>query len=768
MNKYTKKVVKKMDKNINALFTPHSIAVIGASDKEGTVGHSIIKNLLYGKVAGRYRVEGYPEEIYVVNRRKQSLGMPTYASVLDIPADEIDLAVISVPAKYVPQVMDECGQKKARAAIVISAGFSEIGGDGTKLEDEVVRIAQRYGIRVLGPNCLGMMNLFTRLNATFTDEMPMLGPISFITQSGALCAAVINYANEKKIGFSNFVSIGDKADIDDSDLLEYFERDPHTRCIAIYVESFKDGRKFFETAFRVNKTTPIVVLKSGKTEAGARAASSHTGSMAGSDSAYDAAFRQAGVYRVNSLESLFDCARALGYQPIPKSDRVAILTNSGGPGVLSADKAAEIGMRLADLAPETVKKLNDHLPAAWSHSNPIDILGDAGPVRFKEVLEILVEAGEVDSIIVILTPLTISHPYIVSGEIVEIAKKSTKPILANYVGIISEVSGRYLDEHGVPEISWPERTVQAMHSLTARANFLNFEAKLEIPEVLLDHGGKLASIETVIEESQREGRDLREMIETREILDMPEVLFDMEGKRESIETVIEEARRDGRELLTLIESREILEMLGVPLTKGVLLRSIEDVGKFAGPGTDGERVPFPVAMKIVSKQITHKTDAGGVRIGIASESAARAAFDEIVKNAKAYDPDVEIEGIWMEEMIHGSEFIVGTTVDPTFGKMIMFGLGGIFVEVFKDVAFRLVPIHVLNAEAMVDSIRSKPILEGARGMPVVDRKALEEMIVHVSDLVHNFPIKEMDINPLVVTKDGLKAIDARIVVESDG
>jgi len=719
-----------MDQNIHYLFNPRSVAVIGASDKEGTVGYSLIKNMLYGKVTGRYRVEGYPRNIYAVNPRKLELDIPTHRSMADIPEDEVDLAVIAVPAKYVPGVMEECGQKKVKAAIIISAGFSEVGGEGTKLEDEVVETARKYGIRVLGPNCLGMMNLFTRLNATFTDEMPMLGPISFITQSGALCAAVINYANEKKIGFSNFISIGDKADIDDADLLEYFEQDPNTKCIAIYVESFRGGRKFFETALRVNKTTPIVVLKSGRTEAGAKAASSHTGSMAGADSAYDAAFKQAGVYRVYSLENLFDCARALGYQPIPKSDRVAILTNSGGPGVLAADKAAEIGMRLADLSPETIGKLNDHLPAAWSHSNPIDILGDAGPVRFKEVLNILVEADEVDSIIVMLTPLTITHPYIVSGEIVEIAKKSSKPILANYVGIVSEVSGRYLDEHGVPEISWPGRTVTAMHSLTARANFLKFEAKVDIPEVP----------------------------------------FDITGEREDIERIIREARDEGRTMLTLIESRNILENLGVPLTRGRLLRSADDIDVAGGELTgDGEKVgtdiPFPVAMKIVSKQITHKTDAGGVRIGIPTASAARDAFDEIVANAGAYDPDAEIEGVWMEEMISGSEFIVGTTNDPTFGKLIMFGLGGIFVEVFKDVSFRLVPIHYLNAEAMVDSIKSRPILEGARGMPVVDRKSLDNMLVRVSGFVHHFPIKEMDINPLVVTRDGLKAIDARIEIE---
>ncbi len=706
-----------MDPNIHYLFNPHSVAVIGASDREDTVGHSAIRNMLYGRLHGSYRVEGYPEKVYAVNVREQALEIPTYKSILDIPGEGIDLAIIAIPAKYIPKVIDECGQKKVKAAIVISAGFSEIGEDGKSLEEEMVRRARNYGIRILGPNCLGAMNVFKRLNATFTDEMVMLGPLSFVSQSGALCTAAIHYAKEKKIGFSHFVSVGDKADIDDADLLEYLDRDPNTKCIAIYLESLKDGRKFFETALRVNKTTPIVVIKSGRTEAGAKAAASHTGSIAGSDTAYDAAFEQAGIYRVATLEGLFDCARALGYQPIPKGDRVAILTNSGGPGVLAADHAMNIGMHLAELSEDTLKKLNDYLPAAWSHSNPIDILGDATAVRYTEVIDILQQAPEVDSIIIILTPLSFTHPYNVSQQIVQIAKHSPKPILANYLGIISAVSGRYLDEHGVPEIAWTERTVRAMHALSTRSNFLRFEAQAEIPPTQID----------VLE------------------------------KKDRIYTIIEKARQDGRHILTLLESRDILKTLGIPLTSGVLLEKKEAI--------DSAGIGFPVAMKIVSKQITHKTDAGGVRINIFSAEEAKKAYDEIITNVKNYDPGAEIEGIWMEEMISGTELIIGTTNDPTFGKMIMFGLGGIYVEILKDVVFRLVPIHLKNAEAMYDKLKTKAILEGARGMPKVDRKKLEEMLVNVSEFVHKFPVKEMDINPLVVTRKGLKAIDARIILE---
>ena len=716
-NHHSTRMVISMDSNIQALFNPETVAVIGASDREDTVGNSAIRNLLYGRLHGSYRIEGYGGEIYAVNVREQNLGIPTYRSILDIPEKTIDLAVIAIPAKYVPDVMDECGKKGVKGAIVISAGFSETGEHGASLEDEVVRRAHKYGIRILGPNCLGGMNVFKRLNATFTDEMVQLGPLSLISQSGALCTAAIHYAKEKNIGFSHFISVGDKADIDDADLLEYLDSDPNTKCITIYMESLKDGRKFFETALRVNKTTPIVVLKAGRTDAGAKAAASHTGSIAGSDIAYDAAFDQAGIYRVDTLEAMYDCSRALGYQPIPKGDSVAILTNSGGPGVMAADFAEKIGLHLAELSSGTLKKLNDYLPAAWSHSNPIDILGDATAVRYTEVIEILLKAEEVDSIICILTPLSFTHPYLVSQQIVQIAKESKKPILANYLGIISAISGRYLDDHGVPEIAWTERTVQAMHALTDRANFLKFEAQAEIPPTPMD------------------------------VCEM----------KDNIDAIINNVRKDERTILTLIESRDLLETLGIPLTRGTLLSSLSEINDLD--------IPYPVAMKIVSKQITHKTDAGGVKINIPSSEKAATAFNEIMENARNYDPKATIEGIWVEEMISGTELIIGTTIDPTFGKMIMFGLGGIYVEIFRDVVFRLIPIHLKNAEAMYDKIRSRKILEGARGMPRADRKKIEEMLVNVSEFVNTYSIKEMDINPLMVTKDGLKAIDARIVLE---
>lgn len=706
-----------MDPHIHTLFNPRTIAIIGASDREDTVGHSAIRNLLYGRLHGSYREEGYPGKVYAVNVRDQDLVIPTYRSILDIPEDTIDLAVIAIPAKYVPGVIDECGQKGVKGVIVISAGFSEIGDEGASLEDEVVERAHRHGIRILGPNCLGGMNVFKRLNATFTDEMVQLGPLSLISQSGALCTTAIHYAKEKNIGFSHFISVGDKADIDDADLVEYLNEDPNTKCIIIYVESLKDGRKFFDTALRVNKTTPIVVLKSGRTSAGAKAAASHTGSIAGSDTAYDAAFEQAGVYRVDTLEAMYDCSRALGYQPIPQGDRVAILTNSGGPGVMAADYAEKIGLRLAELSPKTLKKLNDYLPAAWSHSNPIDILGDATAVRYTEVIEILMRAPEVDSIVVILTPLTFTHPYNVSQQIVQIAKKSTKPILANYLGIISAISGRYLDDHGVPEIAWTERTIHAMHALTNRSNFLKFEAQAEIPPTPMD------------------------------------VLV----KKDAINSIIEKARAEGRTILDLIESRSILEILEFPMTTGKLITSSREIESFD--------IPYPVAMKVVSKQIVHKTEAKGVKINIPDRKAARSAYKAIMTNARKYDPEAVIEGVWMEEMISGTELIIGTTIDPTFGKMIMFGLGGIFVEILKDVVFRLVPIHMKNAEAMYDKIKSKAILEGARGMPKADRHQIEEMLVNVSEFVNKFPIKEMDINPLMVTEKGLMGIDARIVLE---
>ncbi len=457
---------------MHSFFHPKSVAVIGASAKPGKVGNGVLVNLLYGSNDQKERKFGFQGKIYPVNPGEtEMLGLTAYHSVSQVPGD-IDLACILVPAKFVPQALDECGAKGIKSAIIISAGFSEVGEEGKKLEAEVVRIARSYGMRVMGPNCLGILSLHENLNASFAPRMPPKGPISFISQSGALCTAVIPYAHEEFIGFSNFVSIGNKCDIDDADLLEYFAEDPNTRCIGLYIESVKDGRKFHDMLSKVARKKPVVVLKSGRTTSGVSAAQSHTGSIAGFDHAYDAAFTQAGVQRVLTIYELFDALRVLAYQPPPAGDDIAILTNAGGPGVIAADVAYEIGLPLAELSRETIDKLNQVCPAAWSKRNPVDILGDANGDRYQKALEILEAANEVHGIILIVTPQVMTRPADIARKTVEHMKHSKKPIVASFMGLLSEESENYLEENGIPEIEFPERATVAMNALLARGRIL--------------------------------------------------------------------------------------------------------------------------------------------------------------------------------------------------------------------------------------------------------------------------------------------------------
>ncbi|MHA1649339.1 MAG: acetate--CoA ligase family protein [Candidatus Helarchaeota archaeon] len=462
------------------------IAVIGASNKKGKVGNAIIVNLTKGAVksagvgkAGLYKkgesIKGYEGNIYPVNVRakpgEKIGGLPAYKSILDIP-DPVDHAIIAVPSKFVPGVMEECAQKGVKSVVIITAGFSEYDEQGQKLEKKVLEIAHKNGMRIIGPNCLGIIRTFNNLNASFSDLMPPKGPISFISQSGALCTAVINYSFDERIGFANFVSIGNKADVDDADLMEYFADDPRTKVIALYIESVKDGKKFREVIENIIEKVPIVVAKSGRTIAGAQAASSHTGSIAGSDTIYDAVFSQYGVYRATSMNELFYCAKALGYQPPAKGDRVAILTNAGGPGVMAADDVYLQGLTVAKLEKRTIDALNAELPAAWSHRNPVDILGDALADRYEFALNLLVEDKNTDAIIVILTPTAMVEPLQTAKIVVDIMKDSDKPVSCAWLGLESRMSSFYLDDHGIPEVSFPDRCVKAIKALVHRGKFL--------------------------------------------------------------------------------------------------------------------------------------------------------------------------------------------------------------------------------------------------------------------------------------------------------
>ncbi|MDP6155080.1 MAG: CoA-binding protein [Candidatus Thermoplasmatota archaeon] len=463
--------------SIEYFFKPRSVAVIGASQAEGKIGNIVLKNIIFGsKDNAQMGVQnGFKGNIFPINPQAEEVcGLKAYGSILDVPTD-VDMAVICIPAKAVKRSIEECGTKGVLSVVIITAGFSEGGEDSKNLENEILDIASQYSIRIIGPNCLGVISTYSALNASFGDAMPNKGPISFVSQSGALCTSVINYSFEEHLGFSNFVSIGNKSDVDDADLLDYFSGDESTKCIMFYIESLKDARKFFDTSRRVVRDKPVVAFKSGYTEEGAKATSSHTGSIAGSDVAYVAAFKQSGVFRAKTLSQLFDSSRALAYQPVPHGENIAILTNAGGPGVLASDTAYSLGMALAELSEDTVEKLNQVCPPTWSHRNPVDIIGDATAERYEESLKILMSAREIDGVILLLSPTARAEPMDIAIRTVDVQKESGKPVTASFVGMVSQESENYLDSNGIPEIEYPERAVFAMYALIHRMRFLKKE-----------------------------------------------------------------------------------------------------------------------------------------------------------------------------------------------------------------------------------------------------------------------------------------------------
>ncbi len=462
---------------IKGFFKPESVAVIGASAKKGKVGNVVLNNIIYGSEENERNgvVGGFKGHIYPINPKTDEIsGLKAYDSIIKVPS-EVDMAVLCIPPAAVRDAIEDCGKKGIKSVVIITAGFSEMGAAGRELEKEILKSAEKYGIRIIGPNCLGIISPFCDLNASFGDALPKRGPISFASQSGALCTSVIQYSFEEYLGFSNFVSIGNKADVDDADLIEYFHKDPNTKCIMLYIESLKNARKFFETARKVVKDKPIVAFKSGYTEEGAKATSSHTGSIAGSDAAYDAAFRQSGVFRAKTLSELFDASRALAYQPVPKGENLAILTNAGGPGVLAADKVYSLGMKLTELENDTIEQLNEICPPNWSHRNPVDIIGDSTAQRYDDALKILMNAEEVDAVILLLAPTAMAHPLNLAYRIVDLQKDTGKPITVSFVGMIHHESENYLDSQGIPEIEYPERAAFAMYALMQRYNFLKKE-----------------------------------------------------------------------------------------------------------------------------------------------------------------------------------------------------------------------------------------------------------------------------------------------------
>ena len=698
--------------SLSAFFAPEAIAVIGASTDPEKLGYAVLDNL----VNGGYLVDG--RRLYPINPKAgQILGLRAYASVADVP-DPIDMAVIVIPYRLVPDALRTCGEKHIPAAIVISAGFREAGMEGLEREQELIEIGKTYGIRLIGPNCLGVIDTITPMNASFSAGMPPSGPMAFMSQSGALGTAILDWAQAGRLGLSRFVSLGNKADVSEIDLLRYWEDDPVSRVILMYVEGLPDGQEFIRVAREVSKKKPVVAVKSGITQAGSRAVSSHTGSLAGSEQAYQAAFRQAGVVRADSMEDLFDYARAFGYLKPPRGDRIAIVTNAGGPGILATDAIERAGLSMARFNPERILTLKQGLPDAASAANPVDVLGDARADRFRFALEQVVTDDHVDAVVVILTPQAMTQIEETAQVVVEISTQVNIPVLACFMGEARvEAGARILRSHDLPNFSFPEQA----------------------------------------------GLVLKAMSQYRQSLGEPLPEFEtFEVDRSAVRRTFDRALGEGRVTIGDAEARAILTAYGLRIPASELAENSDRAVEMAAT------MGYPVVLKIASPDILHKTDVGGVKVGLENGEDVRDAFDLITYRAGRYVPEARLWGCLVQKMVPpGLEILIGMNRDPQFGPLVTFGLGGIYVETLKDVAFRLAPFSRGEAEIMLGEIRTHALLDGVRGKPAVDKGVLVDTLLRIGQLVQDFPeIAELDINPFVVYEAGQGgiAIDMRLVL----
>jgi 4-hydroxybutyryl-CoA synthetase (ADP-forming) len=693
-------------------FSPRSIAVIGASEKPG-VGRTIFNNI----------AKHFKGKIYPVTPSNPTVGgLTAYKSVLDVPG-HVDLAVIAAPSRFTPAVMEEVGKKEIKGAIIVSAGFREVDEAGAKLEKEVGEIARKYNIRVIGPNCLGIMSLskHNMMNSTFLKITPKYGNIALVSQSGAICAATVEDAEAQNIGFSKVISMGNKVDMDESDVLELLEADDDTRVIVMYLEDIRNGRRFMDIAKRITteKKKPIIVLKSGRTAEGAKAAASHTGALGGADVNYEAAFAQCGVIRVDTMGELFDLATAFSKQPLPNGG-VVIVSNAGGPAIISTDACSRYGLNMADILSirESIAKV---IPPYGSPRNPVDIVGDADYVRFEKVLLQVLAHPNVGSVVTMCTPSATLNYDDLARTLVKMSHQfPDKTILAALMGLAEGIENRsIMSEGGIPYYLYSEpaiRTLKAMY-------------------------------------------DFKKWIDTNSAKAQP---LEFATNPSKVKSIFDAVRKQGRTNLLEEEGYEVLQAYGFPTPKSILGTTEEDCIKAA------RDIGYPVVMKIASPDIIHKSDAGGVRVGIRNDDDLRIAFRSILENAKMYKSDAHIKGVLVQEMVKSAkETILGASQDPTFGSVIMFGLGGIYVEVLKDVVFRVAPINEREAANMVHSIKTIKLLQGVRGENPSDLKAISNCLERLSKLVTDFPeIKEFDINPLLVLEEGkgARVVDARIIL----
>jgi acetyltransferase len=696
--------------NLNRIFRPRHVAVVGASEKTGTIGNALMKNLVDG---------GFSGTLLPVNPKHKTIhGQACFESISTLESD-VDLAIIATPIRSVADIVSECAEKKVGGAVIISAGGKEIGEQGREIEEKIRRIAYDGRLRIVGPNCLGVIRPGTNLNASFASEMPLTGNLAFVSQSGAICTAILDLALKERIGFSHFVSIGSMLDVDFGDMIDYLGNDPSAKSILLYIESLTNFRKFMSAARSVSRVKPIIVLKSGRSAAGAKAAASHTGAMAGEDAVYDAAFKRAGIVRVDTIEELFDCAELMSKQPRPGGPRLAILTNGGGPGVMATDTLARYGQEPALLDPETMQALDAFLPPFWSRSNPIDILGDASAERFGRALEICFDSQNLDGVLVILAPQALTAPLAVAQTLAAAVKERRYPVFTCWMGGKSIAKAvDILNEAGIPTYDTPERAVRAFLYMVEYAR--NLETLLEIPPKITRH-----------------------------------MVFDQEKARQLLSAA------PAQRFMPETDAKEMLTAYGLPVIRTEIAETEAQASSI------GRDMGYPLVMKVHSADITHKTDAGGVRLDLRCDADVGRAYNEILSSAHQYKPDARIEGVTIQPYFSNPDFeiLLGAKRDPSFGPVILFGMGGIYTEVLKDRALGLPPMNRLLARRLMQETKAYTLLQGYRNRPAADMELLEEMIIRLSQLLIDFPdIAELDMNPVLI-KDGKPvAVDARILV----
>lgn len=696
--------------NIHALFAPKTVAVIGASAAPGKVGHTVVANMLEA---------GYKGTLIPVNpKADEILGLPVTKKIEDLP-EGLDMAVIVVPVAAVVPSMEALAKRKVRSAVIITAGFKEVGKEGYALEQRLIELCTEHEIAMVGPNCLGLISTHDNNNASFAAGYPEKGSIAFFSQSGALCTAILDWALGENVGFSKFVSLGNKAVINEGNMLEYLRTDPNTSVILGYIENVEHGADFIEQAAKVTQEKPVIMIKSGTTTAGAKAASSHTGAIAGSDQAYTAAFRKTGVIRANDMATLFDLAQAFSTQPLPEGPGLCIVTNSGGPGILAADATEKSSLNMARLSNSTIERMKEFLPPYASLYNPVDLIGDAPAERYRKTLEVVIDDPQVHSLLVLLTPTASAEIIETAEAIIEVSKKTKKPIFVNYMGGQRTRPGqKMLTDAGIPCSIYPEPLIKSIETMYNYYLWRQTPAQ-EYPEV--------------------------------------------RRNRQKARLVINEARSKGATEVVEFQAQEVLRAYNLPTPNTGLARSSDEAVAAA------DKIGYPVVLKIASPQISHKSDVGGVKVNLADAEAVRNAFFDITARAQRMRPEAYIAGCLVQEMAPKGckEIIIGFKRDDQFGPLLMFGLGGIYVEILKDIAFRLAPLGRDDAKGIIREIKSYMLLKGVRGEQPVNFQAIEDILITMSELALDFPeIVEAEFNPVLVNAEKAVVADVRITLSA--